>query len=138
MSTVDYIFSIVIFHICMSLFESTLLCFCTPHSKLDLPTLHHGSRDRKNAIEQIKYMTLARIYIYILYVYICGICRAAKNCALPCSAAAIVMSLSHDNFYGYINVCTVSPKEIFKAVVTHLGPLRHTKLFRNHEENEVD
>ena len=28
MSTVEYIFSIVIFHNCMSLFESTLLSYC--------------------------------------------------------------------------------------------------------------
>ena len=35
MSTIDSIFSIVIFHICMSLFESTLLNFCKPQSKLD-------------------------------------------------------------------------------------------------------
>ena len=38
MSTVDSTFSIVIFHICMSLFESTSLSFCKPQSKLDLPT----------------------------------------------------------------------------------------------------
>ena len=49
MSTVDSIFSIVIFHICMSLFESTLLSFCKPQSKLDIPTLRQGSRERKNA-----------------------------------------------------------------------------------------
>ena len=41
-----YIHSIVIFHICMSLFESTLLSFCKPLSKLDLPTLRQGSRER--------------------------------------------------------------------------------------------
>ena len=40
MSTVDSIFRIVIFHICMSLFESTLISLCKPQSKLDLPTLH--------------------------------------------------------------------------------------------------
>ena len=45
----------------MSLFESTLLCFCKPQSKLNLPTLHQGSRERKNAMEQIQNMTLARI-----------------------------------------------------------------------------
>ena len=32
MSTVDSIFSIVIFHICMLLFEATLLSFCKPES----------------------------------------------------------------------------------------------------------
>ena len=52
---------IVIFHICMSLFESTLLSFCKPQSKLDLLTLRQGSRERKNATEQIENMTLARI-----------------------------------------------------------------------------
>ena len=56
-----YIYSIVIFHICMSLFESTLLSFSKPQSKLDLPTLRQGSRERKNATEQIKNMILARI-----------------------------------------------------------------------------
>ena len=50
-----------ILHICMSLFESTLLSFCNPQSKLHLPTLRQGSRERKNATEQIKNMTLARI-----------------------------------------------------------------------------
>ena len=49
-----YIYSIAIFIICMSLFESTLLSFCKPQSKLDLPTLHQGSRERKNATVQIK------------------------------------------------------------------------------------
>ena len=38
MTTVDSISSIVIFHMCMSLFESTLLSFCKPQSKSDLPT----------------------------------------------------------------------------------------------------
>ena len=56
-----YMHSIVIFHICMSLFESTLLGFCKPQSKLDLPTLRQSSRERKNATEQIKNLTLARI-----------------------------------------------------------------------------
>ena len=59
--TVDSIFSMVILHICMSLLESTLLSFCKPQSKLDLPTLRQGSRERKYATEQIKNMTLARI-----------------------------------------------------------------------------
>ena len=54
MSTVDFIFRIVIFHICMSLLESILLSFCRPRSKLDLPTLRQGSRERKNATEQKK------------------------------------------------------------------------------------
>ena len=48
-----YIYIIVIFHICMSLFESTLLSYCKPQSKLDLPTLRQGSRELKNATEQI-------------------------------------------------------------------------------------
>ena len=61
-----YIFSIVIFHICMSLFESTLLSFCKPQSKFDLPTLHHGSRERKNSTEQIINVTLARIWTQVL------------------------------------------------------------------------
>ena len=39
--------------------------------KIDLPTLGQGSRERKNATEQIKNMTLARMYIYIyIYIYI--------------------------------------------------------------------
>ena len=56
MSTVDSIFRIVIFHICMSLFESTLLSLCKPQSKLDIPTLRKGSRERKSATEQRKKM----------------------------------------------------------------------------------
>ena len=71
-----YMYGIVIFHICMSLFESTLLSFCKPQSKLDLPTLRQGSRERKNATEQIKNMTHARTYMYMhtcmcihMYVY---------------------------------------------------------------------
>ena len=54
----------------MSLFESKLFSFCKPQSKLDLPTLRHGIREGKNATDQIKDMTLARIYIYI---YMCAI-----------------------------------------------------------------
>ena len=45
----------------MSLFESTLLSFCIPQSKLDISTLCQGSRKIKNATEQIKNMILARI-----------------------------------------------------------------------------
>ena len=56
-----YIYRIVILIICMSLFESTLLSFCKPQSKLDLPTLGQGSREGKNAPKQIKNMTLARV-----------------------------------------------------------------------------
>ena len=56
-----YIYSIVIFHKCISLFESTLLSFCKPQSKLDVPTLHQSSRELKNATEQIRNMTFARI-----------------------------------------------------------------------------
>ena len=61
MSTVDSVFSMIIFHICMSLFQSTLLSFCKPQSKLVLPTLRQGSREKKNATEQIKNMTFVRI-----------------------------------------------------------------------------
>ena len=46
----------------MPLFETTLLSFCKTHSKLDLPTLRQGSRERKNATEQIKNMKLDRIF----------------------------------------------------------------------------
>ena len=46
MSSIDSIFSIVILHICMSLFESTLLSFCKTQSKLHLPTLRQGSTER--------------------------------------------------------------------------------------------
>ena len=45
MPAVDSVFSIVIFNISMSLFDSTLLSFCKPQSKLDLPTLRQGSRE---------------------------------------------------------------------------------------------
>ena len=45
----------------MSLFESKLLSYCKPQSKLDIPTLRQGSRERENATEQIKNMTLASI-----------------------------------------------------------------------------
>ena len=40
---------IVIFCICLLLFHSTLLTFCKPQSKLDLPAHRQGSRERKNA-----------------------------------------------------------------------------------------
>ena len=43
----------------MSLFESTLLSFCKPQSKFDLPALRQGSRERKNAFWS------ANIYVYI-------------------------------------------------------------------------
>ena len=69
MSTVDSIFSIVILHICMSFFLINIVeFFCKPQSKLDLPTLRLGSRERKNATEQIKNMTLARIFAFFLYL----------------------------------------------------------------------
>ena len=45
----------------MPLLESMLFSFCKPQSKLDLPTRRHGSRERKNATEQIKNMTLASL-----------------------------------------------------------------------------
>ena len=44
-----YIYSIVIFYICMPLFELTLLSFCKPQSKFGLPTLRQGRRERKKA-----------------------------------------------------------------------------------------
>ena len=55
----------------MSLFESTLLNFCKPQSKLDLPTLRQGSRERMY------------VCIYI-YTYICihswwATCRVIVN-----------------------------------------------------------
>ena len=62
-----FFFSIVIFHICMLLFESALLSFCIPQSKLDLPALRQGSGERKNASEQIK----NSMYIYThTHIYI--------------------------------------------------------------------
>ena len=64
--TLPYIYSIVIFHICMSLFESTLLSFCKPQTKLDLPTLRQGGWERMNATEQIKNKALARIRTQVL------------------------------------------------------------------------
>ena len=39
---------------------NTVEC-CKPLSKLDLPTLRQGSRERKSATEQIKNASLARI-----------------------------------------------------------------------------
>ena len=81
-----YIYGIVFFlDICMPLLESMLLSVFANPSKLDLPTLRKGSRERKNATEQIKNMTLARhsfIYINIckkyIYIYIKYICLAVK------------------------------------------------------------
>ena len=61
-----YLFSIVFLDISMPLFESMLLSLLLSQSKLDLPTLCHGSRERKNATEQIKNMTLARISTQVL------------------------------------------------------------------------
>ena len=80
----------------MSVFESTLLSLCKPQSKLDLPTLRQDSRERKNATEQIKNMSLARIqcniyiYIYIYtYIYACVRCTeffaALKSVSFLCS-----------------------------------------------------
>ena len=74
MSTVDSIFSIIILHICMSLFESTLISLRTPQSKLDLPTLRKSSRERKNAMEQIKSMMKYEKYpseFHIFYLFRC-------------------------------------------------------------------
>ena len=56
-----FYFTIVIFHNCMSLFQSPKLSFCKPQSKLDLPTLRQCSRETNFATEQIKNMILARI-----------------------------------------------------------------------------
>ena len=69
----------------MSLFESTLLSFYRPQSKLDLPTLRQGSRERKKETEQIKNMTLAWIFSYVCiisYVYICIYIYGEKNIVL--------------------------------------------------------
>ena len=75
---VDYICRIVIFHIYLSVFDSTLMSFCKPQSILDIPTLRQGCRERKNATQQFKDMTLVRIVLYIhtymytyIYVYLC-------------------------------------------------------------------
>ena len=46
-------------------FESTLLNYANPLTKLDLPTLQKGKQRRKIATEQIKNLKLARIYIYV-------------------------------------------------------------------------
>ena len=54
----------------MPLFETTLLSFCKTHSKLDLPTLRQGRRERKNATEQIKNMKLAKDIFYILSYFL--------------------------------------------------------------------
>ena len=56
-----YIYGIAIFHMCMPLFESTLLSFCKTQSKLEQKKLRWGSRERKNATEQTENMILARI-----------------------------------------------------------------------------
>ena len=61
-----YLFSIVFLDISMPLYESMLLSLLLSQSKLDLPTLCHGSRERKKASEQIKNMTLARIWTQVL------------------------------------------------------------------------
>ena len=60
------LFSIVFLDISMPLLESLLLSFIATQSKLDLPTLRQGSRERKNATEQIKNMTLAMIWTQVL------------------------------------------------------------------------
>ena len=61
-----YLFSIVFWDISMTLLESMLLSLLLSQSKLDLPTLFRGSRERKNATEKIKNMTLARIWTQVL------------------------------------------------------------------------
>ena len=60
MSIVDSISNIAIFYICLSFFSISNVEFCKPLSKLGLPTLCQGSRERKNATEQIENLTLAR------------------------------------------------------------------------------
>ena len=105
-----YIHSIVIFHICMSLFESTLLSFCKPQSNLDLPTLRQGSRERKKATEQIKIWHLLgyiyRIYIYIWYIYH-FICTFLTKAAC-CQNIDIVLhptTLSYIYIYAHKHIC---------------------------------
>ena len=64
----------------MPLFETTLLSFCKTHSKLDLPTLRQGRRERKNATEQIKNMKLARIFFifhHTFYLFRCALSFSA-------------------------------------------------------------
>ena len=61
-----YLYRMVIFNICMSLFESTLFSFCKLQGKLDIPTLRQGSKEGKNAKSQINNMTITtNIYIYM-------------------------------------------------------------------------
>ena len=66
LTTITILLLIVIFHISVSLFQSTLLSFCKPQSKLDNSTLRHGSRESKNATEKIENMTLAWIRTQVL------------------------------------------------------------------------
>ena len=54
MSSVDSIISIVIFHIFYVVIWINNVEFFQTLSKLDLPTLRHGSRERKNTTEQMK------------------------------------------------------------------------------------
>ena len=61
MSTVDSIYLVLYFRILVCPYENQCWrVYCQPQSKLDLPTLRQGCRERKNATEQIKIMTLAR------------------------------------------------------------------------------
>ena len=76
----------------MSLFESTLLSFCKPQSKLDLPTLRQGSWERKNATELIENMTLAS-ECHILNLYVVQLC--------------LYTIIYHNYIYTIIQLCYV-------------------------------
>ena len=69
MSAVDSIFSIVILHICMSLFESTLLIFCKLQSKLDLPNRRQGSRERSNFDWGLQKLSIYIFHCMLKYIY---------------------------------------------------------------------
>ena len=45
---------IVISYLCLSFLSINIVEFCTTLSKFDLPTLHQGGRERKNATEHIE------------------------------------------------------------------------------------
>ena len=65
-----YMFIYIYMYIYIHNFKKNFACrflkiniaeFCQPQSNLDFPTLRQGSRERKNDMEHIDNMTLARI-----------------------------------------------------------------------------
>ena len=101
-----YLFSIVFFYISMPLLESMLLSLLPTQVEIGPSNASPGSLERKNATEQIKNMTLARIWTQVLrYIaptlYQLSYVDSWQNLKLIFLCFHIFKSLRHYLSYGW-------------------------------------